>query len=404
MLLKNQNIINRNAAQLLERVTLIFNQDGRLRISNSIYKADEFMPSVKELLRALIEFNQSSNHDYGVKLLTATRSYIRTVDKIFERSRPRFLTSMRSAGGPSFVNAYKDAVSLEKILGVSIAGDEFAPINLPEQKPSPIYARVEGQKIVLDSGKSLHPLLSVSALDRTKAYLKEELSQLVAALRSSNVDRRIVAEFSKLISFIDFEDDAGAIILGLHARKVMQIGSMVEQEVSSVLSIQITSTLMQVSHFSSQYKDWVDFIRNALQYSARDAVEDKIDGAVKDFIEILASNPNSIDQRIPEVVKSIEGSLAQEEETRAGAIYALIRGFENICIVAVKFAFDEANKLVSETAKNIRGMAAKALAVTVVGLALTMIYSFMPVINVAPELSWITEIISKIEKIKDILK
>jgi hypothetical protein len=306
--------------------------------------------------------------------------------------------------GPSVLNTYKDAVALEKILSASLVADDFTPTNVPEQKPSPIYAKVEGQKIVLDSGRALQPLLSVNSLSQTRKYLKDEVVQLIDALESSNVDRRLTFEFSKLSGLIEFGDDAGAIILGLHTKKVMHMASKIEQEVSAVLAVQISSTLTQLSHFASQYLDWVEFLRNAAQYPARQAVEGLIDASVEKFIGVLAENSDNVDERIPATVKLIENSLVEDRETRTGAIYAAVRGFENICIVAVKFAFEQVVALLRETAEKVRSYSAKILAAAIVTLAIGIIGSFMPVIKAAPELNWVLENLPKIEKIKELIK
>jgi hypothetical protein len=312
--------------------------------------------------------------------------------------------AMREQGGPSIVDTYRGAVDLEKILSASLVFDDLKPTNLPEQKPSPIYAKVEGQKIVLDSGRSLQPLLSVASLAQTRSYLKGEVEQLIDSLESSNVDRRLIFEFSKLSNLVDFKDDSGAIVLGLHTKKVGHMASQIENEFSAVLAVQISSTLTQLLHFASQYQDWIDFLRNAAQYPARQEVEETIDQSVRKFVDVLSENIANVDEKIPATVKIIENSLREDSETRGGAIYAAVRGFENVCVVTVKFAFDQVVALLKETAEKVRSYSAKILAVTIVTLAIGIIGSFMPVIKVAPELNWILENLPKIEKIKELIK
>jgi lysyl-tRNA synthetase, class I len=313
----------------------------------------------------------------------------------------------------SFVAAYGPPNAVAMIDGALVRSEEdpdddifdgLNPTNVPDQKPSPIYAKIEGQKIVLDSGRTLQPLLSLNSIERTRHYLKEELIQLVDALQSSNVDRRLTFEVSKLSNLVEFEDDAGAIVLGLHTRKVGSMALQIEQEISSVLTVQVSSTLTQISHFASQYKEWIDFLRNAAQYPAKEAVEGSIDRSVEKFVDVLAANPANVDTRIPATVRLIENALSQRNETRAGAIYAAIRGFENVCIVAVKFAFDQVLSLLKETGGKLRDYTAKTVAATIIVLTLGMIGSFMPVIRAAPELNWILENLPKIEKLKDLLK
>ena len=405
MVLINQKHIERQASKLFDRVALIHNQDGRLRVDQSIYNDEQFTSSLRELLVDVLDFKVSKNHDGAAKLHRSTRIYLAAVDAMFLNARPRLLTTMRKVGGTTFVNAYKDAQSLEGILDASlVASDEFSPINVPDQKPSPIYAKIDGQKIVLDLGRSLQPLLSANSIEKTKSYLKAELIQLVDSLQSSNVDRRLTLEISKLSILLEFEDDSGAIILGLHTKKVSNMASQIEHEISPVLTVQVSSTLTQVSHFASQYKDWIDFLRNAAQYPAMQAIEGSINSSVGKFANVLAANPANVDERILTTVKLIENSLTDGTEIREGAIYAAVRGFENICIVAVKFAFDQVIALLKETGEKLRRYAATTIAAAIVVLTMGMIGSFMPVIKAAPELNWILENLPKIEKLRDLIK
>jgi hypothetical protein len=145
-------------------------------------------------------------------------------------------------------------------------------------------------------------------------------------------------------------------------------------------------------------------LRNAAQYPAKQAVEEIIDVSVEKFVAVLAENSNNVDERIPATIKLIEGSLDEDGETRAGAIYAAVRGFENVCIVTVKFAFDQVVALLKETTDKTRSYSAKILAVAIVTLAIGIISSFMPVIKVAPELNWVLENLPKIEKIRELIK
>jgi hypothetical protein len=299
MALNNQKHVERYATKLLSPLALIHSHDGRLNIDKTIYKDERFMVSLNALVENLFDFRASANHEGAVKLYDATKNYIATVDEMFRRARPKFLTTMRRVGGTSFVNAYKNAVSLERILDASLVVDELSPTNVPDQKPSPIYAKVEGQKIVLDSGRTLRPLLSAHSIERSKLYLKEEFIQLVDSLQSSNVDRRLTFEISKLSKLMEFEDDSGAIVLGLHTKKVSGMALQIEHEISSVLAVQVSSTLTQLSQFASQYKDWIDFLRNAAQYPAKQAVETSIDLSVERFARSVSVESHQCGRKSP---------------------------------------------------------------------------------------------------------
>jgi hypothetical protein len=243
MAVTNQKTIERQAFKLAERITLIHHRDGRLRINRSIFGDERYMSTVKVLFEELLDFDDSADQAQAIRLHNSTRNYIAIVDAMFLGSRPRFLTTLRTVGGTNFVNAYKEAQTLERILDASLDINYLSLTNVPDQRPSPIYAKIEGQKIVLDFGRTLQPLLSIHSIERTKSYLKEELVLLVDSLQTSNVDRRLTLEISKLLKLVEFDDDSGAIVLGLHTRKVSNMTSTIEHEISSVLAVQVSSTL-----------------------------------------------------------------------------------------------------------------------------------------------------------------
>jgi hypothetical protein len=100
MALNNRRQIEQQAQRLLDRVILIHNRDGRLRIAESIYKAHDFFESASKLAASLIDFQGSETQDVAVVLLNSTRRYISAVDAAFKSARPRFLTAMKQSGGP----------------------------------------------------------------------------------------------------------------------------------------------------------------------------------------------------------------------------------------------------------------------------------------------------------------
>jgi hypothetical protein len=323
----------------------------------------------------------------------------------FYGGRTRILTELRNQYGPAFRDAYKRSIELTKILEMeNLEKSNIELRNIPEQRSSPIYAKVEFQKIVLDEGSASHPLLRKEALTQTKMYLGQELDELGGALERSNVDKRFVHAFRKIRTLIDFEDDAGAINLGLQARAVGQMVKSVEQELSDVLVLQISSTLTHTSYFASQYQDWVNFVRNARDYPARAVVDNAIDRALEDMNRTLSSYPDSVDSRIPESIRFISALLGGDPVDRQNAIYAGVRGFENICIVAARFAYEQAVFYLRDSGSKARPTLVKVGAAVIVALTLSIVADFMPVITKAPELSWILENLPRLERINQIFK
>jgi hypothetical protein len=312
---------------------------------------------------------------------------------------------MRERGGHAFVDVYKISKHLLELLNFELSQEEsLKPVNVPEQKSSPIYAKIVSNKIILDTGAPAHPLLQRQALAKTREYLREEIADLSSILKNSNIDRRFTAQIDRLIELLEFDDDAGAIALGLHARSVGLVLHQFKDELPEVLLVQISATLTHISYFASQYKDWVDFLHNAVQYPAREVIDAQIDASLVSVTSTLATHQSVVDDRIPSSFRLISQLLQGDKEDRAGAIYAGVKGFENICIVAVRYAYSEAIALLRDSAKKARPALVKMGAATIILVTLAIIADFLPIIKNAPDLNWILENIERIEKLQEILK
>lgn len=185
------------------------------------------------------------------ELSTNAVQFLRFVqEQLFPNDKSRMLTTLGRQTGAAFKELYKDTLELSKLLQFAFREDlTLEKIDLPEQKSSPIYTKIESNRVVLNSGHGLHPFLRSEAVAETRAYLRRELTDLCKVLRSSNVDRKYAEAFAKLPSLIIFNDDAGAISFGLHVRLISQLTKKVEDEISEVLAVQIASTLNPCSIF-----------------------------------------------------------------------------------------------------------------------------------------------------------
>jgi hypothetical protein len=404
---RDQEFIKRQLEWLVEPLWLLAKRDKRMG-AKIFYKNSAFMSAVTAYFSAADKLNRDWTDwtEKNLKVLERSLSdFLAIVETLFHDARPRVLTTMRARVGAGFVKIYKNSRTLREVLNrVVLEEVALERIEIPEQQSSPIYTKVESDRIVLDAGRALHPFLRREAVTETRRYLRRELSELNESLGNSNVDPRFLAAFNKLKGFIDFEDDAGAISFGLHVRSVARLAIKLEDELSDVLNVQIASTLTHASYFASQYKDWVEFLHNAQQYPARANIENEIDKALDDVTATLTENPETVDERIPHSIQLISGLLKGSTEDRTNAIYAGVRGVENICIVSIKFAYNEALRLLQDAGIKARPALVRIGAAVIVGLALTVISNFLPVIKNASELNWILENLPRIENLQRILK
>ena len=339
-------------------------------------------------------------------LIQVSGQFIDYVQSRFSKDRSRILTALRKNAGASFSNLYKTTVRMRELLVASAldrADDSDVSLTLPEQHSSLIYTKVENGRVTLDSGHPLHPFLRKESVDETRRYLRGEIISLDKNLRKSNVDPKYIEAFARLIELIEFKDDAGAISFGLHIRMISQLSKALEAELSDILNIQISSTLTHSSYFASQYKDWLDFVRNAQGYPARASVDEQIDKSLSDVNKVLKGNPKVIDERIPQSIQFLQTMLNGSKNDRLNASYAGVRSIENICISAISYSHEQAKQLLIDSISKSRKPLATIGAGLIIVVAIEIISNFMPIIKSAPELSWILENLAKITKLSKIL-
>jgi hypothetical protein len=401
--IRNVPLLKRQIGKTAEKIFLFANKDGRVAVPISLYDEVKYAQALDKFAQEFLLIIPDFNEFRLRKLRLAAIDYVAEVSALFGH-RKKILTEMRVGFGTAFVDAYKYSNELIRLIDAEELDSEFSPDNIPEQSPSAIYAKVEDKKIVLDEGAGLHPLLRPGALEQTRAYLMQEVEVISIELEKSNVDRRFVNTFKILRGRLSFQDDAGAISLGLHVRAILQILKSVQDEISDILTAQLAANLTHISYFASQYQDWVDFVRNAQTYPGRELVEGEIEKAIENLNITLGSNPETVDKRIPESFHLFTKLLDGDVDDRRNAIYATVRGFENICIATIRFVYAEAVQFLKDSTNKARSTLVNVAAATIVVLTLALIADFMPVIKSAPELNWLLENLPRLEKISNLFK
>ena len=390
---------------VLDTLGLLLNRDQRLG-ARLLYDKLGFIKVVLDYFRAANELGQEWTPEKFDNLFNACLTYIEFVLDMFPNERSRIVTVLRRNFGASLSKLQKNSVILVDLMGRRVEASEppLEPIAVPEQRSSPIYTKIEDGRVVLDEGHPIHALLRKEAVNETRSYLQRELDELTAGLRGSNVDRRYTEKFARLTELVNFKDDAGAITFGLHVRLVSQLTRGIEAELSETLALQISSILTHSAYFASQYKDWVEFLQNAQSYPSQRVVDNDIENVVGDAADLLELQPETVDPRIPQSFRLISSLLHGDRADRTNAIYAAVRGIENICISAIRYSYEQAASLVQDAGRTARPTLVKVGAFAIVGVVLALISSSMPVIKNAAELNWILENLPKIERIGQILR
>jgi hypothetical protein len=387
-------------------LSMIASHDQRVG-AKALYRKERFNEVARDYLRATLDMmSESTSKDLANKnLAAAVAQFIAYIHELFPLYTRGVLTVLRQSYGRALTDLYKNSLALQKLLAASpsVEDTEVGSLVLPEQRSSPIYTKVENDRIVMDSGHSLHPFLRKEAISTTREYLRKELTELERALKASNIDKKYVEVFSRLQTFVGFSDDAGAIAFGLHVKLMSNLTAKIENELSDVLNVQISSTLTHSAYFASQYKDWIEFVQNAQSYPPRELVDSYIDPALAQVEATLVRHSASVDARIPQTLQLVRAILTGTSDDRKQAIYAAVRSVENLCIAAIAYSYEQAKHLIQDSASKARPVLVGIGAAAIIVIALNVISDFMPVIKNAAELNWILENLPKIEKIGRIL-
>ena len=316
-----------------------------------LYKNEVFGDATRKYLIALLDTINEVEPVSFLPLQQAAIDFVTFMGSLYPGHKRGFLTPLRKEYGRTLTELYKDSLALIELIELvgQLPNSELEPLVLPEPRPSPIYTKVENDRIVLDSGRALFPFLRKEAISQTREYLRKELSELEKTLQGCEYKQRPVDAFSRLQSLLHFEDDAGAIAFGLHVRLLSNLTNKIENELSDVLNIHIASTLTHAAYFASQYKDWVEFVQNAHTYPSRDAINDFIDSALTQVEETLSEESHEhVDERIPQSLRLIRSVLNGNADDRKQAIYAAVTGVENLCIAAITYSYQQAKTLVRD--------------------------------------------------------
>jgi hypothetical protein len=383
---------------------MIASRDQRLG-AKSLYDHPRLEVVVRNYLAAAVDLSSDWTQKDFDGVYWAALEFLQSLRVMFPHDHSRMVTVLRSNFGAALSTLFKNTVALTRLMENGVSEESsIDAIAIPDQQPSPIYTKVEADRIVLDEGHPIHAFLRKGAVDETRNYLRKELVELGETLKTSNLDRKYVETFLKLTELINFKDDSGAISFGLHVRLVSSLTKEIERELSEILTVKIGATLTHSAYFASQYKDWVEFLANAQAYSSRQSVENSIEAVMSDVTILLEKNSQSVDERIPQSLRFISMMLKGTQEDRKNAIYAGVRGLENICISALKYSYEQALLLIQDAGRKARPTLVRVGAVTIVALALALISNSMPLIRTAPELGWILENLPRIEKLGRVLR
>jgi hypothetical protein len=184
--------ILRSIAEVIPTLSMLVSMDQRVG-AKTLYGNTAFVDAVRLYYVASINYQKTQGDLIDQEsLLESAQRFIDVIESFYQQHRRGLLTPLRRDYGRSLTELFKNTLQIRKLIvsdamrGAAIE-PEIAPIDLPDQRSSPIYTKIENDRIVLDAGHRLHPFLRKEAISQTRSYLREEFSELEQKLSTHPV-------------------------------------------------------------------------------------------------------------------------------------------------------------------------------------------------------------------------
>jgi hypothetical protein len=373
----------------------LFNQDPKHRRQHLPVDSHQVLEAFK---RQIASYRGSAVSDEHLKI--ATLALIQHCECTLDDTNHQGLSDKGRRELIHILTRSREAVNY--IDGSSTAPEDIAPENLPEQRASPIYTDIISGQIALAEGPEPNTTLSQEQLRAAANYLTQEVEELAKDLSDSNFDKRFVRSLRKLKRLLDFKTSADSIALGLHVEMLSGVLESSKEEMAEITSRRIGGALKNLSQIALQYVDWREFVANARDLKLP-AIEAEFETASEKVISTLENAPDQVDTELIGAfreLREIAGSTGFNSKT----ILGWVRSFSNTVSTMIRFCYGITLEVIAEAGTKARPQVTRALAIGMIATTISLIYEFLSIIRVTPELSWIFGNIEKLEKMLEIVK
>lgn len=302
------------------------------------------------------------------------------------------LGGLRDSNLQGVVDASELVHELRRNLMRALSGpgdlDDVRPL-LPEQKVAPVRFDIRDERIVIAEEEA-----DPGDRDRLNASVaREELirsgEELLASLRQSNCDRRVVVVVEYLQSqLVSNENIVRVAMANLRAEHLVPA---YEDELATPVAMAWRSHCRAVAMYAAQFPDWQRFVENdAVVQIERDDVS-KIRDTVSAMVVELEKKPEAADPEVPKTLKFLNELLVDPNKASKRAAFAVLRSVENLISKAWSFSIDTIVKTATEAQTKVVKATSAALAVVILGLALNGAGGIAPVASKIQDMQWLLD-------------
>lgn len=253
-----------------------------------------------------------------------------------------------------------------------------------EQVPAPAQFRVDGGRV-----RIAHQAARTEARDEQNAAsaqkeLLERGQQIIADLRESNCDPRLISGLEELQARIESNEDI--IRTGITNITCSHLFEQSKNELPDALYGLMQGHSVSVNMYVGQFPEWRRFAEQAATAAIEPEHIPHISAAANRIADELSDHPELADPEVPRLLKLLSELVSDPGKANRRAAFAVLRTIENLVLSVYTIVSDLLTKTASKTVDGLSTIMSRLIVIAVAGAIL-----LGPVARAIPEVSWVKQ-------------
>jgi hypothetical protein len=266
---------------------------------------------------------------------------------------------------------------------------------VPEQKIAPASFDVRDGRIVVARERSETEPEDHQNAEVARSELLQSGERLLANLRTSNCDPRLIQDVEYLHRHIAANENI--VRVGIANLKCEAAALVYKDELPEALIVSLVAYSRGVDMYAAQYPDWERFLENVARTQMDDDDTDVVRQGAKELAKELERRPDLADPEVPRILNYIAEIRATPGKAAKRAAFAIIRTVGNLLSKTFSYAAEIIGGTLSAAKDELKKPLGKALAYTLLALALQGAASVGPVAGKINEMKWLQDVRTLIE-------
>jgi histone H3/H4 len=274
-------------------------------------------------------------------------------------------------------------------LPVSGPGDHVSELRrvVPHQQISPIQFGIRNEKLVIVNQTAFPDAGDEVNVASSKNALLASGGKLVAELRKSNCDPRLLQSVAELEA--QLACDENIVCLGLMNIGVEEMGKAFEAELPDALRGMLLGHTRGVAMYVAQFPEWQRFSEKAASAEFTENDIERISVTAKSLVDNLEQHPEIADDEVPKTIKALQQLITNPKLTTKRAAFAVLRTIENLVAKVFEYCTDFLDKSARKTIEGLSTATSRVIIVTMMTVALGGALGISPLGAKFPDTSWV---------------